>query len=87
MRFLFLLGYCLVKYFNNIIQFSSIFLLTKQVLLKTIVIVAGKLTRSRVLQGGPGLRVALGGGDGARKFSPSCEAGQGWGKTKPCGRG
>ena len=87
MRFLFLLGYCLVKHFNNIIQFSSIFLLTKQVLLKTIVIVAGKLTRSRVLRGGLGLHVALRGGDGARKLSLSCEAGRGWGKTKPCERG
>ena len=68
MRFLFLLGYCLVKYFNNIIQFSSIFLLTKQVLLKTIVIVAGKLTRSRVLRGGPGFRVAQGAGMGQENF-------------------
>ena len=69
MRFLFLLWYCLVKHFNNIIQFllkisliyeinlfviSSIFLLMEDVLLKTIVIVVGKLTRSRVLQGGVG---------------------------------
>ena len=72
MRFLFLLGYCLVKLFNNIIQFSSIFLLTKQVLLKTIVIVMGKLTKSRVLRGEAGLRGALRGGDEARKFFPSC---------------
>ena len=32
----------------------SIFLLTKQVLLKTIVIVVGKLIRNRVLWGGGG---------------------------------
>ena len=32
----------------------SIFLLTKQVLLKTIVIVVGKLIRNRVLRGGGG---------------------------------
>ena len=35
----------------------------KQVLLKTIVIVVGKLTRSRVLQNGAGLRGALRGWD------------------------
>ena len=87
MRFLFLLGYCLVKYFNNIIQFSSIFLLTKQVLLKTIVIVVSKLTRSRVLRGGVGLRGALRGGDGVRKFFPSCKVGQKWDKIKPCRAG
>ena len=46
----------------------------KQVLLKTIVIVVGKLTRSRVLRGGARLRGAPRGGDEARKFSLSCEA-------------
>ena len=59
----------------------------KHVLLKTIVIVVDKLTRSRVLQGGAGLRGAPLGGDGARKFSLSCEAGWGLGKTKSCGAG
>ena len=33
------------------------------------------------------LREAPRGRDGIRKFSPSCGAGQGWGKTKPAGRG
>ena len=37
----------------------------------------GKLTRSRVLRDGAGFRGASRGGDGTRKFSPSCEAGQG----------
>ena len=37
----------------------------------------GKLTRSRVLRGGAGIRVALRGGDGERKFFSSCKAG--WG--------
>ena len=64
MKFLFLLRYCLVKHYYNIIQFSSIFLLMKQVLLKTIVIVVSKLTRSRVLRGGVGLRGALEAGMG-----------------------
>ena len=40
----------------------------KQVLLKTIVIVIGKLTKSRVLRGGASLRRASRGEDGARKF-------------------
>ena len=43
--------------------------------LKTIVIVMSKLIRSRVLRGGTSLRGAPRGGDGARKFFPSCEAG------------
>ena len=60
---------------------SSIFLLTKQILLKTIVIVMGKLTRSRVLRGGVGLHGALSGRDGVRKFSLTCGTRQGWGKT------
>ena len=46
----------------------------EHVLLKTIVIVVGKLTRSRVLQGGAGLYRAPRAGDGAKKFPPSCEA-------------
>ena len=66
---------------------SSIFLLMKQVLLKTIVIVVGKLIRSRVLWGGVGLRRAPRVEDGARKILPSCGAGRGWGKTKLCGAG
>ena len=59
----------------------------KQVLLKIIAIVVYKLTRSRILRGGVGLRGALRGGDGAKKFSLSCGAGQGCGKTKSCGAG
>ena len=43
----------------------------------------GKWTRSRVLQGTARLCGALRGGDGVRKFSSSCEARQGWVKTKP----
>ena len=69
MWFLFLLWYCLIKHFNNIIQFLlkisliwwdkficnfKLFLLTKQVLLKTIVVIVGKLTKSKVLQDGAG---------------------------------
>ena len=57
----------------------------KQVLLKIIAIVVGKLTRNRVLWGGAGLCRAPRGGDGAGKFSPSCGVGQGWSKMKPCG--
>ena len=49
----------------------------KQVLLKTIVIVVGKLTRSRVLRGRAVFCGASRGRDRARKFSPSCEAGRG----------
>ena len=49
----------------------------KQGLLKKIVIVVGKLIRSRVLRGGARLRGALRGEDGARKFSTSCKAGRG----------
>ena len=50
----------------------------------------GKLTRSRILQGGAGLHVAPMGRDRVRKFSTSCragrgKAGQGQGKTKPYG--
>ena len=54
----------------------------KQVLLKTIVIVVGK-SKSKVLQD-TGLHRASRGGDGVRKFSPSCRAMQGWSKIKPC---
>ena len=49
----------------------------KQVLLKIIAIVVGKLTRSRVLWGGVGLCEAPRDGNGARKFFPSCRAGRG----------
>ena len=60
--------------------------------MKTIVIVVGKLTRSRILWGGvgwggAGLCKAPKGRDEARKFSPSCGARRGWGKIKPCGVG
>ena len=51
----------------------SIFLLTKQVLLKTIVIVVGKLIRNRVLRGGGGLCGAPKGGDGSK--TKLCETG------------
>ena len=44
--------------------------------MKTIAIVVDKLTRSRVLWGGAGLRGAPRGRDEARKFSLSCEAGR-----------
>ena len=55
----------------------------KRVLLKTIVIVVGK-SRSKVLQDRVGLHMASRGGDGVRKFSPSCRAMQRWSKIKPC---
>ena len=42
----------------------------------------GKLIRSKVLRGG---HEAPKGGYRVRKLSPSCEARQGWDKTKPCG--
>ena len=58
----------------------------KQVLLKTIVIVVGK-SRSKVLQDRAGSHRASRGGDGVRKFSPSCRAMQGWSKIKPCRAG
>ena len=57
----------------------------KYVLLKKIVIVVGKLIRSRVLQGGVGFHGALKGGDRARNFFLSCGVGRGWDKTKQCG--
>ena len=47
----------------------------KQVLLKTIVIVVGQFKRSRFLWGGARFRGASRGGDGIRKFFPSCGAG------------
>ena len=58
----------------------------KEVLLKKIVIVVGKLTRSGVLWGGEGRGFAGASrdGDGARKFFPSCGGKQEWGKTKLC---
>ena len=59
----------------------------KYVLLKKIVIVVGKLIRSRVLRSGAGFRGAPKGKDGVRKFSSSCGAGQGWSKTKSYGAG
>ena len=48
----------------------------KYVLLRKIVIVVGKLTRSGVLWGGEGRGFAGASrdGDGARKFFPSCRA-------------
>ena len=57
----------------------------KYVLLKKIVIVVGKSTRSRVLRGRMGLHGALRDGDGARKFFLLCGARMGWDKTKQCG--
>ena len=59
----------------------------KKVLLKKIVIVVGKLTRSGVLRGRVGIRRAPNEGDGARKFSLSCRARRGWGNKKSCGLG
>ena len=59
----------------------------KQVLLKNIVIVMGKLTRSRVLWDGAGLCRALRGKNGVNKFSLSCGVRRGWDKTKPFGVG
>ena len=52
----------------------------KQVLLKTIVIIVGKLTRNRVLRCETGFREALKGGDGVRQY----HVGQG-GKPHPLG--
>ena len=40
----------------------------KQVLLKKVVIIVGKLTKSRVLQGGAGIRRALRAGMGQQNF-------------------
>ena len=45
--------------------------------MKKIVIVEGKLTKSRVLQGGARICGAPRGGDGVEKFSLSCGAGAG----------
>ena len=46
--------------------------------IKKIVLVVGQINKkNRILRGGAGLRGALRVGDGARKFSPSCEAGRG----------
>ena len=55
----------------------------KQILLKTIVIVVDKLTRSRVLRDGARLCEAPRSGDKVRQFSPSCGVERGWGKIKP----
>ena len=49
----------------------------KQVSLKKLYQLQGKLTESRVLQGRAGLRGVPRGGDGVRKFSPSCGTGRG----------
>ena len=87
---LFLLWYCLVKHFDNIIQFLlkisliwwdkfvcnfKYIFINETSFIKKIVIVMGKLTRSRVLWGGVGLHKALRGRDGVRKLSPSWGAG------------
>ena len=66
----------------NLFVILNIFLLTKQVLFKTIVILLDKLTRYRVLQGKAGLRGASKGGNGVKKISLSCRAERGWDKTK-----
>ena len=94
---MFLLWYCLVKHLDNIIQFllkisliwwinlfviSSIFLLMNHVLLKKIVIVVGKSTRSRVLRSGTGIRGAPKDKDRVRKFFSSWGAGQGGDGTR-----
>ena len=59
----------------NVLVISSIFLLTKQILLKKIVIIVDKLTRSRVLGRGAGICRAPKGVDGTKKISN--HAGQG----------
>ena len=59
----------------------------KQILLKIIVIIVDKLTRSRVLRDGARLCKAPRSGDEVRKFSPSCGVERGWGKIKPYGAG
>ena len=51
----------------NVLIISSIFLLTKHVLLKKIVIIVDKLTRSRVLGSGAGICRAPKGVDGTKK--------------------
>ena len=115
MRFLFLLWYCFVKHFNNIIQFLlkisliwwdkficnfKLFLLTKQVLLKTIVVIVDKLTKSKVLRDGAGGGGALRGPKGwgwgkkiflvmwvGQEWVRQNHAGWEWSKTKPYGMG
>ena len=59
----------------NLFVISSIFLLMKEVLLKKIVIVVGKLTRSRVLQGETEIHRPQTAGMGQENFS--CYAGRG----------
>ena len=101
MKFL-LFRYCLIKHLDNIIQFLlkisliwwdkfiynfKYIFTNKKVLIKKIVIVVSKLTRSRVLRGGVGLRGALRDRDEIIKFSLSCGASWGWGKIKPCSTG
>ena len=61
----------------NLFIISSIFLLTKQVLLKKIVIIVGKLTRNRVLQDETGLCRAPRDKNGAKKISSLCGVGMG----------
>ena len=51
--------------------------------MKQVLIVVGKLARSRVLQDGVEFRVAPRERDWARKVSLSYEVKQGWSKTKP----
>ena len=97
-----LLWYCLVKHLDNIIHFllkiSSIWwdkftsnfkyiFINEKSFTKKFLLAVGKLIKSRVLQDRAGLRRAPKGGDGVRKFPPSCRAERVWGKTKLCEAG
>ena len=68
----------------NLFVISGTFLLMNQILLKNIVIVISKLTKSIVLRDRTGIRDAPRGGDGVGKFFPLYRVGRGWNKTKLC---
>ena len=77
--FFFFWWYCLVKHFNNIIQFLlkiSLIWWDKFIFnFKYIFINETSFIRIRVLRGGAGLCRTPRDGDGTRKFSSSCERG------------
>ena len=68
----------------NLFVISNTFLLMNQILLKIIVIVINKLTKSRVLRYRIGIRDAPRGENGVGKFFPLYRVGWGWNKTKLC---
>ena len=99
MRYLFLLWYCLVKHFNDSIQFLlkisliwwdkfiynfKYIFINKTCLIKNNYNSCGQINKKYSFTWWGGLRGAPRSRDGVKKISPLCGTRRRWDKTKPC---